>query len=277
MTVKAYAKINLTLEVLGKREDGFHALRSVVLPVSLYDEIVLDPAENISSDYLGENDLCVKAAKELLPKGLGVSIKIKKNIPVGGGLGGGSADAAAVIFALNEMFSLHKSSAELIDVAAKIGSDVPALLFGRDGNPVLMEGRGEYVSSLGIKLNKPLHFVLVNPFVNSSTKEVFKNCISCVTSDSKILYNMRHALEMGSAKEISEALFNDLQEPAQRLYPRIAEAKKALEESGGRRVLMSGSGSTVFCVAENSAEAESLAAEVAKKGLWAFAVQTIVP
>lgn len=277
MTVKAYAKINLTLEVLGKRPDGYHALRSVVLPVSLSDEISLETADGISSDYLGEDDLCVKAAKALLPEKAGVSIRIEKNIPVGGGLGGGSADAAAVIVALNEMFSMGKTKEELVGVAAKIGSDVPALLFGRDGNPVLMEGRGEYVSPLGIRLEKPLHFVLVNPFVNSSTKEVFRNCNSCVTSGDEILYNMRHALEMGSAEKISEALFNALQEPAQSLYPQIADAKRVLESVSSRRVLMSGSGSTVFCTAEDSCEAQSLAAEVKKAGLWASAVQTIVP
>ena len=277
MTIEAYAKINLTLEVLGTRPDGYHALRSVVIPTTLSDTICLEKADGISSDFAGGDDLCVKAAKAILPEGVGVRIEIEKRIPSGGGLGGGSADAAAVLVALNEMYSLGKSVGELVEIAARVGSDVPSLVASRTCGPVLMEGRGEKVSPLGVAIAKPLHFVLANPGVHSSTKEVFAKCVSRVAEDEKILYNMRQALVSGSPGGISAALVNDLEASAKALHPEISRAAEVLAEATGARVSMTGSGATVFAVVESGAVAENAAARLATAGYWARSANSLCP
>lgn len=277
MTIEAYAKINLTLEVLGTRPDGYHALRSVVIPTTLSDTICLEKADGISSDFAGGDDLCVKAAKAILPEGVGVRIEIEKRIPSGGGLGGGSADAAAVLVALNEMHSLGKSVGELVEIAARVGSDVPSLVASRTYGPVLMEGRGEKVSPLGVAIAKPLHFVLANPGVHSSTKEVFAKCVSRVAEDEKILYNIRQALVSGSPGGISAALVNDLEASAKSLHPEISRAAEALAEATGARVSMTGSGATVFAVVESGAAAENAAARLAAAGYWARSANSLCP
>ena len=269
MTIEAYAKINLTLEVLGKRPDGYHALRSVVIPITLSDTIRLEEASAISSDFAAGDDLCVKAAKAILPAGKGVRIEIEKRIPAGGGLGGGSADAAAVLVALNEMHSLGKTIGELLEIAASVGSDVPALVLSRTCGPVLMEGRGEKVSPLGVAFPRACHIVLVNPGVHSSTKEVFSKCISHVAEDGKILYNMLSALESGDVRRMSDALSNDLERPAMALHPEIACAAESLREATRSRVAMSGSGSTVFSFAESREAADEAVRSMAAKGMWA--------
>ena len=139
MTVEAYAKVNFTLEVFGKRADGYHALRSVVMPISFSDTLDIEVADDgeITSDTGYDDDLCVKAARILRsssliprPSSLGAAIRVAKRIPAGGGLGGGSADAAAVLRALNELWEVGLSREELAEVGAQVGSDVPALVMG---------------------------------------------------------------------------------------------------------------------------------------------------
>ena len=156
ITIEAFAKVNFTLEVFAKRADGYHALRSLVVPICLSDSLTIEFAEGITSDLPYVDDLCVKAAKVLRdsapqPECLrGVRISVKKRIPAGGGLGGGSADAAAVLVALNEMWSLNLSPERLAEIGALVGSDVPALVLARFVGPVVMEGRGEIVRSAGL-------------------------------------------------------------------------------------------------------------------------------
>ena len=153
MRAEAYAKVTFTLEVFGKRADGYHALRSVVMPISLSDTLDIEAADDgaITSDTGYDDDLCVKAARILrssvssLPSSLGATIHVAKRIPAGGGLGGGSADAAVVLRALNELWKVGLSREELAEVGAQVGSDVPALVLG---GPVIMEGRGEKVASI---------------------------------------------------------------------------------------------------------------------------------
>ena len=153
MTVEANAKVNFTLEVFGKRADGYHALRSVVMPISLSDTLDIEVTEDgsITSDTGYDDDLCVKAARVLrsqisdLRSQIGAAIHVTKRIPAGGGLGGGSADAAAVLRTLNELWKVGLSREELAEIGAQVGSDVPALVMG---GPVVMEGRGEKVQDL---------------------------------------------------------------------------------------------------------------------------------
>ena len=276
-TIEAYAKINLTLEVLGKRADGYHNLVSAVLPVSLSDTLSFEEADCISSDF-GEGDLSVVAARALLPTGIGVRISTVKRIPSGGGLGGGSADAAATLVALNSMFRLGCTTEELVSLAASVGSDVPSLVLSRSCGPVLMEGRGEKVSPLlpGQSAAR-MHFVLANPGVSSSTAEVYANCVPRTAQSEKILYNTRLALSSGDAVLLSRSLLNDLEAPARALHPQIAQAAAAVAAVGARGVAMSGSGSTVFGVARDAEDAERMAAALAKQGLWSVAVSSVCP
>lgn len=246
MTVKAFAKVNLTLEVYGKRPDGFHELSSIVQPISLFDTLEIERTDDgsVSSDTgYGEQDLIVHAARLLK---VGARIQVIKRIPAGGGLGGGSADAAATLLSLNELYALGKTPAELAALGAAIGSDVPALVLAQHyRSPVLMTGRGERVSrmdeSLFVSLGLPSrpYLVLVNPGVSSSTAEVYKHCTA------------RTSPAVG--------MVNDLEAPACRLYPEISKALDALRAAGAKKVMMSGSGATVFGFAESLAIAERIA------------------
>lgn len=240
MTVKAHAKINWTLEVLGVRPDGYHDLRSIVLPVALHDLVTLEEAGEITCSAEGvdvpqEKNLAYRAAVALrnaTGRKLGVRILIEKHIPSGAGLGGGSSDAAAVLNALNLMWEVNFSCGRLCEIAAEIGSDVPALVMG---GPVLMEGRGERVrkiddatlKKLGIaELPSPDDIEVFSPGIFSSTPAV---------------YGEFRPSDCGLGP-------NDLQPAALRLYPAIADALRLLESKGLERVTMSGSGSSVYGV-----------------------------
>ena len=275
MRVHAHAKVNLTLEVFGKRSDGYHALRSVVLPVSLCDTLEVEAADGLTCDTGYPDDLCLKAARVLSGSrvGVGARISVTKRIPVGGGLGGGSADAAATLQALNELWGLGLSHEELADIGAQVGSDVPALVLG---GPVLMEGRGETVTRLAGERGIPrLHLVLVNPGVFSSTREVYANCAPRSPDDSAGTSEMLAALATGDVRRIAAALTNDLQEPAMRLHPEIRDALDALKAAGAVGTLMSGSGSTVFGLVETEERGRDIAALLSEKGYWAQCVQSV--
>lgn len=251
MTVEAYAKINLTLEVLGKRADGYHALRSLVYPISLADTLEIEPgdAPGVSTDTgYGENDLIVKAARLLGDRPL--RVRVVKRIPTGGGLGGGSADAAATLLALNELWKLRKTPEELAALGAQVGSDVPALVLAQAYRaPVLMEGRGEKVALAACAPTlRSTALVLVNPGVHASTPAVFK-------AFTRSTYPMPK---------------NDLEAPAVSLYPEIGAALTALRASGAEDVAMSGSGATVFGFASSPAEAERISACLRAKGYLAW-------
>ena len=305
MTVSAYAKVNLTLEVFGKRPDGYHALRSVVMPISLADTLEVEATDDgtISSDTGYDDDLCVKAARVLkssvpsatsssvssLPSSLGASIHVTKRIPAGGGLGGGSADAAAVLRALNELWALGLTREELAEIGAQVGSDVPALVLG---GPVLMEGRGERVEDLRLETGD-LNLVLVNPGVHSSTKDVYAAFVeraSCpfVPSPSAAFVErascpfagsptakMADALRSGDLSAIAAATMNDLQAPAVKLHPEIADALTSLRTTGATGVTMTGSGSCVYGFASDAATAEKISAELNLKGYQAWPLHAI--
>lgn len=276
MKIEAYAKVNLTLEVLGERSDGYHALRSVVLPVSLCDtlDVVAAGPGELTSTSGYPDDLCIKAALALRQAvgcvGLGAHLAVEKRIPVGGGLGGGSADAAATLLALNELWQLGKTRSELAEIGAVVGSDVPALTLG---GLVLMEGRGELVAPLETALG--LDLVLVNPGVFCSTGEVYSRCrIRGRSAGETPTDQVIEAMANGNRSALVTALANDLQPSAIELHPEIGVAMEALTAAGAEAVLMSGSGSTVFALAADAAEAKRLAAIMAEAGYWAKAVRS---
>lgn len=286
MKIEAHAKVNLSLEVFGKRVDGYHALRSVVVPVSLADVIEIEPSATVSSDTGYADDLCVRAAlalREACGVRGGASMRVEKRIPVGGGLGGGSADAAAVLWALNGMWDLSLPPERLAEIGAGVGSDVPALVLSRVCGPVLMEGRGERVRPLfdagerAAGMPRGFTAVLVNPGVFSSTAEVYSGCEPRVTNDASILYNIRNALASGDVAALSASLVNDLERPAERLHPEIAAAKRELLACGAAGALVSGSGSTVFGLVPDEARGRETAALLGAKGYAAWCVAAECP
>ena len=274
MKVEANAKVNFTREVFGKRADGYHALRSVVMPISLSDTLDIEVTDDgsIASDTGYEDDLCVKAARVLRSDcAKGARISVKKRIPAGGGLGGGSADAAAVLRALNDLWEVGLSREELAEVGAQVGSDVPALVMG---GPVIMEGRGEKVEGLRLK-TKDLNLVLVNPGVHSSTKEVYAACEARPLGGEDLTAKMVAALKSGDLERIAAALMNDLQPPAARRHPEIADALVSLRTAGVVGAMMSGSGSSVFGLVESESAAKRISRELNDRGLQAWSVQTL--
>jgi 4-diphosphocytidyl-2-C-methyl-D-erythritol kinase len=276
MTVKAYAKVNLTLEILARRCDGYHDLRSVVLPVSLADTLEIAPSDEITSDGAFANDLCLKAAVTLAQAtgtAEGAAIHVEKRIPVGGGLGGGSADAAAVLRALNEMWRINMPLDELARLGAQVGSDVPALVLG---GAVLMEGRGEKVSRFDFPARR-LEMVLANPGVESSTRDVYAAYSGRLQDKSDILYNIRQVLHGGSIDEIASVMANDLQASAVRLYPEIGKALADLSVAGAKGAMVSGSGSTVYGLVPNEAQGLETAARMEAMGYWARSVHVNCP
>jgi len=303
VTVLAHAKINLTLEVFGKRPDGYHALRSLVAPVSLADTLDIEPTVDgrITSDTGYPDDLCVKAACALareagqrsgqrlgqrsevrgqtaefaslrsLP---GVRIRVTKRIPVGGGLGGGSADAAATLRALNELWHLGKTPQELAEIGAAVGSDVPALVLAQHHRcPVLMEGRGERVTALS-NSNFSLHLVLSNPGVSSSTKEVYAACTPRPAEGPSSTDAMVAAVKSHDLDRIAAALQNDLQAPAVRLHPEIGAALSVLKAAGATGAMMSGSGASVFGLVSDEATALRMSTVLSAGGLATWSVHT---
>ena len=246
MKVEAHAKVNLTLEVLGVRPDGYHDLRSVVLPIPLCDEIDLVPADDLAVAFAPvglspatqaalaalppEKNLAWKAARVLQQATgctRGVHITITKRIPAGAGMGGGSSDAAAVLNALNDLWELHLPKARLCELATDVGSDVPALTLG---GPVLMEGRGERVT----------------PLAESPLKDYVLPDVSRLVVHTPPVFVSTPAVFREFREEDRGKGANDLQPAACRLHPEITDALQRLIDQGCEGVRMSGSGATVF-------------------------------
>lgn len=256
------AKINLRLDVLGKREDGYHEIESILTRISLYDEVSLhvedgEGLEVISSGFApsGEGNIAYKAAMAMLNRYSGrvrVRIEITKNIPVAAGLGGGSGNAATVLVGLNQMLGLSLSRDELMEIGLQLGADVPFFIFER---PAIARGIGERLEE--IQLPK-LWFVLVNPNIPLSTADVYRGLnlkIGLTKKDFGI--NMPNSFNGIGIEGVVELLHNDLEEVALRLHPEIGIVKDSVLSSGALRALMSGSGGTVFGLFEDRKEAES--------------------
>ncbi|MBP5511717.1 MAG: 4-(cytidine 5'-diphospho)-2-C-methyl-D-erythritol kinase [Kiritimatiellae bacterium] len=288
ITVEARAKVNLTLEILGTRQDGYHELRSIVMPVSLADTVELtktngavaltvgiEPGINATELGPAERNLAVRAALLLKARyGVrdGVRIRIQKRIPVGGGLGGGSADAAAVIRGLNRLWGLSRPEEELVVLAAELGSDIPALVLG---GAVLMEGRGERVQRLAMAHPAPgFPIILANPGVHCSTPEVFRRWKGDLTSMRGIVHTMAFSIRTGDVRGAAGALFNGLQPAAFEGYPAVAGVAALLRECGCLGVLLSGSGATVFGLVADAASGRMVCRRLEAAGVWHVMAQT---
>ncbi len=278
LELAAHAKINLTLEVLGKRDDGYHELRSVVVPVSLHDTIVLESADTIETVFdevdlppgggldLPESDanLATRAArtlKDAIGYPHGVRIRIRKRIPLGGGLGGGSADAAAVLRGLVELWEVGLSEAEVMALGAALGCDIPALLHG---GAVLMEGVGDRISPLELGCpgtpDGKWWLVIVNPGFCVSTADVYARHDLSLTSGPPLYINAVSALKGGDPVSAGQGLFNSLQATVVRKYPLVGMIVDQLNQAGALGALVSGSGASVFGLARDKPHADAMAA-----------------
>lgn len=252
MKVQAPAKINIGLKVLGTRTDGYHELRTIMVPISLFDEICLEPARcGICLDASGcgcdvRDNLVYKAARlffEATGIRPGVSIGMEKHIPIGAGLGGGSSDASCVLAGLNDLFHAGLSEKELMVLAGRIGADCPFFILRR---PLLMGSRGDEVLC-EVMLEEREYLVVVPPF-SLSTAKVYGELKSPLTPD-LVRFTIHSIKNNIIAPE--RWLENDLEAAAFGICPELKSIKEELIEAGALGVLMSGSGSSVFGVCKD--------------------------
>ena len=246
------AKINLSLDILGKREDGYHEISTIMQTISLYDKVKIKKSNEFLISVEGanlpldDNNIALKVAKIMLKKYNikgGVEINIDKNIPIAAGLAGGSSDAAGVILGINKIYNLNLSDKELMEVGALVGSDVSYLI---KRGTALCTGRGEKVEIL-----KPLtgyKVLIAKPYISVSTKWVYDNLnLKNIEKrpDTNLLLN---SIKNNDIDSISENLINVLETVTIPKYKVIEDIKKTMESYGSIGSIMSGSGPTVFGV-----------------------------
>jgi len=278
MNILAPAKINLHLRVGRRREDGFHPLLTWMCAVGLFDIVKLQPArpnEGVSAPAggvefecdrtdlpRGDDNLVVKVARGFAAEVVGsrpVCIALTKRIPVGAGLGGGSSDAAATLAGLNRLWGANWSADRLSEFAARFGSDVPFFLHGPSA---ACRGRGEVVRT--VPAPRPTWALLAMPPFGLATRDVYARFDEMGLGDDDALAEARepdwHEWARLGARDLSARVGNDLEPAAFSLSPPLAALREALERRLGRRVRMSGSGSTLFTLYDAAEEADAKAA-----------------
>ena len=279
LALRAPAKINLFLEVRARREDGFHEIETVMQMVGLWDTVRLrrsSPGITLSvrgADLpTGTENLAYRAAAALLRAAGGrggVAIELTKRIPVGGGLGGGSSNAAAVLVGLNRLYDLGARIDELAALGAALGSDVPFFFGGSLG---LATGRGEVLRPLPSW--EPHWIVLANPRAEVSTAWAYRE-ISSKLTDRAVQVTIPASIAGGRLPWPPTWAFNRLEEAVLPSRPEIRALRDLLRDGGGAPALMSGSGATVFAVAADEVLARRLADSAAAAGAFALAVETL--
>ncbi len=262
LEIRAYAKVNLGLDVVRKLENGYHEVRMVMQTVNIYDTLTLKRAEKgieLTADNEAlpkdENNLVYKAARLLMDSchiGEGISIHLEKRIPVAAGMAGGSSDAAAVMKGMNELFSLGISEEELCRMGVNLGADVPYCIMG---GTALAEGIGEKLTRLP---DAPDCFLLVvKPDIDVSTKYVYEHLALSNIKRHPDIDGMVEAIRKGSLQGVTGRMDNVLQSVTEREYPIITGLKCFMEENGACKALMSGSGPTVFGIFEEEGKANA--------------------
>ena len=255
LQMQAHAKVNVFLRVLGRRDDGYHDVETLLLPISLADDVMVEPAQESTLSLEGpaadgvptdETNIVLRAARVLAAEAGGAEppaarITIEKRIPVAAGLGGGSADAAATLLLLDELWAVGLGRDGLARLAAEVGSDVPALLLGE---PAYAEGRGERVSPVLVQSTT----WVVKPFafgVSSTDAYTWWDEGAETGPDAGALIA---AAEAGNNALLGSALYNDLQGPVAARHPEISQTIEAFIDAGAEGAVMSGSGPTVVAL-----------------------------
>lgn len=281
MMMRSYAKVNITLDVLRRREDGYHEVKMIMQTVGLYDivrvrrqKIGIQVDVNLPYVPTDGRNLAAKAAKVFFEKtGIhgGARIGLEKHIPVAAGLAGGSGNAAAVLLALNQLYLAGLTGEQLAEMGLEIGADVPYCIYG---GTMLAEGIGEKLTKLPAM--PQCYIVLVKPLVSVSTKKVYEALDMKRVMEHPDTNGVIQALGQGDIKGISIRMFNVLQQVTEQLHPQIAEIRNRLMEFGADGTIMSGSGPTVFGVFESRETAGQAYREMRQHYRETFLTETVI-
>ncbi|HEX7365008.1 MAG TPA: 4-(cytidine 5'-diphospho)-2-C-methyl-D-erythritol kinase [Dehalococcoidia bacterium] len=277
----APAKINLVLEVLGKRDDGYHEIRSLVQAISLCDTLTFELSDTVSlkcsqPSLEAPDNLVIKAAELLRQAGghrKGARIKLEKRIPWGAGLGGGSSDAAAALLALNTLWGLKLTTPELINIAAKLGSDVPFFIYR---GAAVVEGRGEKVNPVQVSARS--WFVLLVPplpKIPDKTRRLYAGLDKHHFTDG---HYVEAALKCWSKNlpVAPDLLFNVFDTVAIETFTGLEDYRKRFEEAGAKNIQLAGSGPALFATVDSESRAKELQRRLRRQKLETHAVSTIL-
>ena len=278
--MQAYAKINLTLEITGRRSDGFHEVKSILQTIDLADRLDIESAASLrvvcdDPDLNGESNLVWRAATSLAsyaslePK---AQIYIRKRIPVGMGLGGGSSDAAATLVALNEFWQLRLSTEELLPIAAGLGSDVPFFL---RGGTALAEGRGERISELPALATSTVLLVCPDGSIEDKTRQLYSLITPAHYSDGGITRRMVQTMVSGQL--VVDTLHNVFEAVAFQAFPGLSELFQIVGETVGRRPHLSGAGPAMFCLPSSAEDLQKVNRALRHHSARAYLVHAIMP
>ena len=280
LRLQSPGKINLRLDVLGKRADGYHDLRMLNSAVTVFDDIELNIIERgiiveCTDDPKvpsGEDNIVYRATKEIMAysnKNVGVHVKIKKNIPSGAGMGGGSSNAACVLAGLNQLLKINLSRDKLIRIGLRFGADIPFFLYG---SPAIATGIGENL----VKVKRLPHMpvVIVSPRLSVATKWVFERC----QPNGNHCEDLEIPREFATKKAVIKMMNNDLESVTCRQYPIVGELKDWLLKYGAIAAQMTGSGPSVFGIFADEETAQKAAKKLSSKAeaTWrVFVAETI--
>ena len=280
MKIKAYGKVNISLDVVGKREDGYHLLSMIMQNIDIYDEIEVEKQEcgiilecNKSYVPVDNRNLAYKAAeifKERYDIVDGVKINIEKNIPVSAGLAGGSTDAAAVLKVMNKLFNVNATEEELMELGLKLGADIPYCIHG---GTALCEGIGEIITP--IKPFRDKIVVLVKPAFGVSTKEVYKNFNLEKVKQHPKTAEIINAIENDDLNFVASNMKNLLENVTLRKHKILIKIKEEMNACGAINSMMSGSGPTVFAFFDDMLKAQRCFEKMKKKYSDVFITRTI--
>lgn len=270
---RAYAKINIGLDVLRRRPDGYHEVKMIMQTVDIYDDLILErtsePGIHLQTDHEElptntDNLICRAAALMMEEKGIreGVKVILTKRIPIAAGMAGGSSDAAAALRGLNALFDMGCSVEELQRLGVKLGADIPYCIVG---GTMLSEGIGEILTPLPAPPDA--HLVVAKPDINVSTAFVYGNLHVERLQDHPDIEGMAQALSEGSLQGICDRMGNVLETVTVPAYPVIEKIKDLMREMGAHNALMSGSGPTVFGIFTDKKQAELTAEAIEKQWL----------
>ena len=281
ISLKAPAKVNLFLEILGKRDDGFHEIETIMQEIDLADSLQFEETQegvtlecNDKNIPANQDNLVCKAANLILEEcGIkkGVLINLEKNIPVGAGLGGGSSDAATTLKALNSLWKVGLNNEELMEFAAKLGSDIPFFI---NGKTALCRGRGELITP--VEVRNRMDYIILFPRVHISTETIYKNLKIDLTKKRKDVSFFLDALKYSEVASISKLLFNRLEEIIFATYPDLLQVKSTLESFGFCGLSISGSGSAFFGLCNDRHQAEVIKSKIELSGMGNVFVATNV-
>ena len=260
---KAYAKVNLTLEVGNKNEDGFHEIKTIMVPIDLYDVLTFEKTNTgivllDNTDINQENNIVYKAAKLIFDKydlKGGVLITLKKFIPQEAGLAGGSSDCAACLRGLNRLFDLNLSLDDLAEMSKSLGSDIAYCVYSK---PSLCQGRGTDVKLLNLKMPE-WNILLIKPPFGCSTKEIYNRYVSLDKSHEENHEKVIEGIKTENLEMVNTYIFNDLEAPAFLLNSNLKKLSDNVNFK--RKALMSGSGSTIYVISKDKKELETIVKE----------------